>query len=410
LIEEVAHAAPLSYLDDESITFLAALSRRLLRDPAARSRAELVSLAYFLRRSALERLAQENPSTSGPCRRYPIGTVFHIPPANVDTMFVYSWARSLLCGNKNIIRVSSRARDAVAVIERLLSETMEDGNFDRLAATQRMVTYDRDDEVTSALSAACDLRVIWGGDGTVRSIRKHPLRPSARDLSFPDRNSFAVVSAEAFESLDDGGRRRVAEQLYNDMYWFDQAGCSSPRWLVWQANPDRSIDAVRASLLEHLDAVIRSKAYHVETGMAIDKLSGAYGAALRGEATHVGLVSNELVSVWADDIARLPRQYSGAGILFEARVAGLTDLSNIVKRQDQTLGHFGFTAAQLSELADACNGRGVDRLVPLGDALAFSAVWDGLDLMDQLTRIVEIRTSHSSAGSSNPVGSTVETS
>ena len=61
-----------------------------------------------------------------------------------------------------------------------------------------MVGYERDDSVTAALSLACDLRVIWGGDRSVTDIRRHPLAPLARDLAFPDRSSFAAVSVPAW--------------------------------------------------------------------------------------------------------------------------------------------------------------------------------------------------------------------
>ncbi|MFC6804089.1 acyl-CoA reductase [Deinococcus caeni] len=38
----------------------------------------------------------------------PRGLVFHVPPANVDTIFIYSWLMSVLAGNRNVIRLSSR--------------------------------------------------------------------------------------------------------------------------------------------------------------------------------------------------------------------------------------------------------------------------------------------------------------
>jgi hypothetical protein len=41
--------------------------------------------------------------------------------------------------------------------------------------TQRMVTYDRSDAISGALSKAADLRVIWGGDTAVNALRQYPL-------------------------------------------------------------------------------------------------------------------------------------------------------------------------------------------------------------------------------------------
>ena len=245
--------------------------------------------------------------------------------------------------------------------------------------------------LASACTAICESSGAatkpWSGYEAIRSGRL------ARDISFPDRNSFAVLSADAVDRLDDVGKRRLAEQLYNDVFWFDQAGCSSPRWLVWQAADDAATATARRSLARHLLEVIRSKRYHVETGMAIDKLTTVFGAAMSGSASHLEIWSNELTTVWVDHIDQLPRRYSGAGLLFECRIDNLTELASLVRRTDQTVGHFGFAEGELVELADRCNGRGVDRLVPIGEALAFSSTWDGLDLFEQMTRIVEIRAS-----------------
>ena len=42
---------------------------------------------------------------------------------------------------------------------------------------------------------------------------------------------------------------------------------------------------------------------------------------------------------------------------------------------------------ELGQLATGLGGRGIDRIVPFGSALRFSAVWDGYDLLAELTRV-----------------------
>ena len=100
--------------------------------------------------------------------------VFHVPPANVDTVFVYSWALSALAGNTNVVRISPRAGAAARAILDVWQELEEPV----IARTQQMITYDRDDELTAKLSAAADLRVLW-----VATI------PSTRCGSFPLRRT-----------------------------------------------------------------------------------------------------------------------------------------------------------------------------------------------------------------------------
>ena len=92
----------------------------------------------------------------------PRGVVFHIPPSNVDTIFIYSWILSVLAGNSNIIRFSERAGEAATTICRVLGETLAKHD-PALQQTTAIVRYGRDRAISSAISAACDVRVIWEG-------------------------------------------------------------------------------------------------------------------------------------------------------------------------------------------------------------------------------------------------------
>jgi hypothetical protein len=391
LLAEVRAVDGLRHFDERAVDFLTRLSRRLLRDPLARHFPELVALGFFLRPAELERLAEADRLAQTPNRRrYPRGLVFHIPPSSVDTLFVYSWALSLLSGNSNVVRLSQRSGGAAAAILVSLRQVVGELPDPSIAATQRIVRYGHDDDATAVLSDACDLRVMWGGDASVTAIREHPLRPSAFDLPFPDRHSFAVVAIDAYARADDAVRDRLALRLYNDVYWFDQAGCASPRWLIWCGPDDRAVNELRSDLAERLVVVIAAKGTHVEPGMAIEKLVNAYGAAIEHDIVEIHRWTNELTTIRARSLDGLPRRYLGAGMFFEAYIARLDQLAPRMQRHDQTVTHYGFDIAELTEFADACNGRGVDRLVPIGDALAFNDVWDGFDLLGEFSRLVAL--------------------
>src|SRR5205807_1177939 len=176
--------------------FLAGFAGRLLTPGGVRRFPELASLGFFLRRAEVTRtLGRLRGDGTG--LRFPRGLVFHVPPANVDTIFVYSWALSALAGNRNVVRISPRAAGAAERALEALNEALA-GAHPAVGRTQRMVTYGHDDAVTAALSAACHLRVIWGGDRSVNEVRRHPLAPRARDLTFPDRTSFAAISVSGW--------------------------------------------------------------------------------------------------------------------------------------------------------------------------------------------------------------------
>ncbi|UQS27754.1 hypothetical protein L1857_03575 [Amycolatopsis thermalba] len=288
----------------------------------------------------------------------------------MDTIFVYSWALSALAGNRNVVRLSPRSAGASAAVLDALSDVDP-----VVAASQRIVTYDRDDAVTAALSAAADLRVLWGGDATVRALRRFELAPHARDLTFPDRSSFAVISAAGWARASADERRAAVEGFRNDVFWFDQAACASPRGVYWVGGPPAA----------EFRSLLASIAPAPEPAMAVQNRVGAYGVAADGVATRIAFDGPALTTLETPDVVR---DWLGAGVVTQSRVSSLDELVPKVVRRDQTITHFGFSRAELTDFARKLPG--VDRLVPFGSALQFAPVWDGYDLLAEFTRIVTV--------------------
>jgi hypothetical protein len=386
LLSDLAAGPRLAVGDDRVRDFLGTLARKLLRPEIARRYPELASLGFFLRRSEIDRAVRRILDAPPGELHFPRGVVFHLPPANVDTIFVYSWALSALAGNANVVRISSRSAGAADAVLDALNDALETAD-PVIAETQRMVTYGHDDAITAALSAACDLRVIWGGDGAVNTIRRHPLKPSGRDVTFPDRASLSVFSVSAWAAADSARRRQVAEDFANDAYWFDQAACSSPRTVFWVGADARKAQDEFAGLLAE---VVERKGWTVDAAMAVEKHVSTYGIAADGDATSIRFTGNSVAVV---DLARpdaVPRRWLGAGTFPQAVLGSLGELAGIVKPKDQTLSYFGFSQDEMRELALAIGGRGIERIVPVGQALSFAAIWDGFDLLREFTKITTV--------------------
>lgn len=374
----------LSVGDERVVDFLAKVARKLLAPAVARRHPELGSLGYFLRPAELTRAVSRTRREDAIV--FPRGNVFHVPPANVDTIFVYSWALSALAGNHNVVRISERSAAAADTILAALNEVLADAD-PVIGRTQRMVTYGRDDAVTAALSQWADLRVIWGGDAAVEAIRKHPLRPSARDLTFPDRTSWAAISAAGWRAADPAARRDAVVGFSNDAYWFDQAACSSPR-TVFLVGTDTA--GVRGEFVELLLDVVDRRGWQIDAAMAVEKRVNAYGLAATGAVTALDFPANSVTAMSLAAVPDAPRRWIGAGAFPFAEVGSLLDLVPAMNRQDQTFSHFGFAPAELRAFALALGGRGVDRIVPFGSALTFSAIWDGYDLPHEFTRLTTV--------------------
>lgn len=91
------------------------------------------------------------------------------------------------------------------------------------------------------------------------------------------------------------------------------------------------------------------------------------------------------------DRTALDKDVCGGGLLRHLPVARLSDVLEFIDERDQTLTHWGLEAEALRDFAAGAGARGLDRLVPIGDALAFDVVWDGFHLIDDMLRRVRVR-------------------
>jgi hypothetical protein len=305
-------------------------------------------------------------------------------------MFAYSLLASFLVGNVNLVRVSpSRPSEQVGILCEVFREVLAQEQFAVFGDELAVVSYSHEAEPTAMASREADVRLLWGGNETVEHLRTVPAGAETHDLTFGDRYSFAVLRPEALLDADGASRYALAESLFNDAYWFDQLACSSPRLLVW-AGSREDADAARALLFADLSRVIADRGYALSPGASVTKLTFVYGALIDRPIESVYCASNELVVLSLRDLTEFDRAHPGAGLFFEARVDALGDLATFVNRKDQTLTAYGFSHEELTAFARSLQGRGVDRIVRFGDALSFSSLWDGYDLLAELTRTVAI--------------------
>jgi len=238
------------------------------------------------------------------------------------------------------------------------------------------------------LSSLCDVRVIWGGDQTVQAIRRSPLTPHAKEITFPDRYSMAAVKAEAYAALSQSDRDCLVRQFFNDSYLFDQMACSSPRLVVWCGTVEET-HSVSADFFSRLAACVARRQHVLQAASSIQNLvftcSTIIGCQVESCRRHKGLTVLTVGS-----LTDFQRDHPGGGLFFEVHLANLIELSRFLRRRDQTLTWFGFAPSELQSLLRILNGRAIDRLVPMGRALQFHRFWDGYDLLQEFCRCVYV--------------------
>ena len=246
--------------------------------------------------------------------------------------------------------------------------------------------------MTEGLSKACQVRVIWGGDATVTRLRSVPLAPNATEVVFADRFSVCMIDAQAVLNLDETGRQALAHNFYNDAFWFDQMACSSPRLIMWHGD-DNTTTKAQAQFWSDLESYLNKRAWAVEPSTNIGRMTAACALAARGQATSAsGFTCAAPSRTTIDRIDESMREsHPGGGMFLELRIDDIAQALTQLSPRDQTLSIFGISHDELLPALRSSQTRGVDRIVPVGEALAFGPVWDGYDLLEQFTRRVAVK-------------------
>jgi hypothetical protein len=378
---------PLMPFSAEVTGFIDDLGKGLRADPASRAFPELVALGFWARRANIERLRMGFVAGPADALRMPRGTAFHVAPSNVDTIFVYSLLLSMLAGNNNIVRISSRAGEQSGHLLNVLDRAIA-GAGPAIRARIAIVRYDHDKAITDALSAACDLRIVWGGDATVGLVRTSPLAPAGTELVFPNKYSLAVFDAAAW--MADADQAGTARRFVNDALWFGQMACSSPRALVWRGTATAAA-AASASFWAAVETAAAAAALPFDDASAVAKLLAEQGLGIAGGAHVLGTASNRVRIVRADGLAGLgAAAAAGNGFVREFRVDDLGALMPQVARNWQTIVSHGIDGDDWRAALATTRPPGIDRIVKVGQALDFDAIWDGVDLLTAMTRMVAI--------------------
>lgn len=364
--------------NEEALSFTQALSKRFLK---LRSLPEVVALGYWLRKANIKQLQthfeEQNRDEIIKAR----GTVFHIAPSNVDTIFVYSWLLSLLAGNRNVIRISSKT-GMNELLQIILDELP---HYEGISKQTIICTYDHSEkEATHLISKYCHTRVIWGGDTTIQAIRQVPLAPLANELAFADRFSLAVLNGNKVASLDEQQLDQLVEYFYNDSFWFNQMACSSPRLIIWTGEKSERFWTT-------FEKKIQEKNYELLAATQVTKYTTSLQLAVEdyvedvAPKTYFSRVSLEELPIEARE------KHCGGGLFYEYEIQRLVDTSKIISDKDQTMAYYGFEKKELNELIQHISTRGIDRVVPIGQALDFDDIWDGQNFLTSFTRKVVIK-------------------
>jgi hypothetical protein len=382
---EMAHLKVLKPFSENVLHFLSDLSTAVLKDKELKQYTDVVAFAFFIRKSNLLKVKQEIISDTH--IRLGKGLVFHIAPSNVPINFAYSLVAALLGGNSNIVKVSSKEFPQVCLlcsaISKLLSEEKHKSLFDYLAVIQ----YDNEREINDYFSSICNARMIWGGDQTISELRKSAIPPRCVDITFANRYSLCLINAKSYLDLDD--KKKCAIGFYNDTYGFDQNACFSPRMVYWVGDK-QEVGQAREIFWEQLYKYANEK-FQLDDISVSDKYLSACRTALTNKNVSVVKTKDNLIvrCEVEEPTSDIFDSSSSGGFFIEYIYQDINGLSSILSTKIQTLSYIGYDSKELADYIAEHGLYGVDRIKEVGKSHEFSFIWDGINMITALTRIVD---------------------
>lgn len=360
--------------------FLDALSKELRCDAEAKKYPDVITFAFWCRRSNIEQLKKNYE------QRYPRvgrGCVFHVAPSNVPINFAFSLAFGLLAGNSNVVRVSEKQFPQVDIVSQAMKHVLDREEFVCLKQYITVVSYGHDKVINDNYSKGCDVRVIWGGDATIQEMRESPLPPRSTEITFADRYSFAILDEETIEMNTGEQVLALAEKFYNDTYLMDQNACSSPHFIMWQPSKEKK---GRIRFWEQLGKV--AERYELPAIKTIDKYTMCCEVATNQEDTvHVQTYGNQLYVVTMKKIPENIERLRGKfGLFYECDSRKLDEVIKGMSNKIQTCVTYGMDKMKIAQAVIKNGSQGIDRIVEVGDAMSIGVDWDGYDVISSLSR------------------------
>ncbi len=367
---------------EERMLFLDKVSKILLSDVEARRYPDVITFAFWIRKSNMLQKMEELFCRRG--IRMGRGVVFHIAPSNIAVNYAYSLAVGFVLGNANIVRLPSKEFPQVDVINRAILKALECSEFQKWKNYIILLHYERNKKINDFLSSICDVRVIWGGDASISEIRKSALLPRAGEVTFADRFSVCVIDAKVYQKA--GNPQKIAADFYNDTYLTDQNACTSPRLVCWLGDASE-IQLAKEVFWGSLHKAVCEK-YQFQPIQFVDKWTNCCRAAVRFPGSRmIKMEDNRIVRVQLGCLEEAVQEYSGnSGFFFEYDLKDIMELAPVCNAKLQTVSYLG-NKGELIPLIES-GMRGIDRVTEIGKTMDFDFLWDGYNLIERLTREV----------------------
>ncbi len=373
---------PMQPFSSEICDFMNEISLLIMKSAQIRTYTDISALAFWCRKANIQKLKTEFKDNGDRLGR---GLCFHIAPSNVPINFAFSYFFSLLAGNANIVRLPTKKFPQVDCLCEVFNNVLP--HYPNIKARTAFVKYPANNDITAEFCKMADARMIWGGDSTIISVKSLETKPRCVDITFSDRYSVCIIDANKILELDNDNLARLSKDFYNDTYLMDQNACSSPQLVLWlNANP-RARDIFWNAVYE-----TAGKNYELQDAISVDKY-----VKICQDAVNLNIVkttqriSNFLYLTEINGLIPGMENIRGkGGYFYEYCLKDIRELLEVINEKYQTVTYFGINPNKLRQIIIENNLPGIDRIVPVGKALDINVIWDGHDLVRELSRQISV--------------------
>ena len=194
-----------------------------------------------------------------------------------------------------------------------------------------------------------------------------------------------VLNAEAIAQTKD--LPRLAQDFYNDTFFSDQNACTSPRIIIWLG---KNKENAKNIFWNEVHKLVVEK-YTLAPVQAVGKLAAFYRVAAQENVKLETLVDNFIYRVKVDKLdSKLPEWKYNSGFFFEYDAENLDEIAPICTNKCQTMTYYGLDKDYIANFILSSAPKGIDRAVPMGKSMDFTLIWDGYDLIRELSRIIKV--------------------
>ena len=373
--------------NDLSLNFINEFSIELKKDRDTYRYLDLIYLSNWCSKKKISELKKRYVFKNLQIGR---GLIFHISPSNVPTNFVYSFIFGLLSGNSNVIKLPSSEFAEKKIILKIIKKLLNKKMYSNFRFSNCFISYDRkkDKKITKKLSSICDVRVIWGGDQTVNSIRKIWKPERSTEITFPDRYSLSVINLDKLNKLNSNDFKVLIKNFFYDGYTMNQLACNSPHFVFWLGKNSQSL---KKKFWAQLSDFVKKK-YQLDEKNLINKYTNLVkNIFIQDKFKNFEKFDNLLYVVDPNKkIQNIENIRGESGTFFQINIKSLLDLKKYVTKKCQTVTYYGLKKNDIENFLILNNVKGIDRVVPIGSALDMDVIWDGYNMINSLSREIPI--------------------